>query len=276
MGEIALGAPTRGKTITMMKKSLAFAATLAALAWSDQAFAQEKEDSLIPGGFSGSVGLFSDYRFRGISQTDKDASLQGSLEYAVDSGILGITPYAGFWGSNVDFNDGDEAHVEVDFLFGLRGPIGDTGLSYDIGGIYYAYPGADKVGGDHLNYDYWEAAFGLGFEPLDMVAFNAGYYYSPDFFGSTGKAHYFTGGVTVTPPIEIHKDIGFSVFGNVGRQLVEDTKDYTDWNLGVGMSYKALEFTVSYVDTDLTQADLGGTALASSGLVFGLNASFEF
>lgn len=266
----------QGKKTTMALRTTgsALAVALFAAAVSGPALADEDEDSLIPGTFAGSVALTSDYRFRGISQTDKNAALQGSLEYSIDSGLYGITPYVGFWGSNVDFNDDDEATLEIDVLFGLRGEIGDTGLSYNLGGIYYAYPGADKSNGNHLNYDYWEVTGGLGYSPIDMITLNANYFYSPDFFGATGKAHYVQGVVTVTPPIEIHKDVGFNLFGSVGFQNVEDTKDYVDWSLGAAVTYKFLKFSVAYVDTNLTQADLAGNSLADAALVATLSASF--
>lgn len=237
------------------------------------ALADQHKD-LLPGEITGSVALTSDYRFRGISQTDKTPAIQGGLEYSVDTGFQGTSVYAGFWGSNVDFNDGDEAQVEIDWMFGLRGDIGDTGLSWDLGGVYYWYPGAAKAGGEHLNYDLWEVVLQLGYEASDIVSLSAAYYYSPDFFGGTGRSHYITGGVEVTPPIKLHDDLGLSLFANLGFQNVEDTKDYVDWNLGVALSYKMLTFSLAYVDTNLTQADLGGTKLSDAAVVFTVSAEF--
>jgi uncharacterized protein (TIGR02001 family) len=257
----------------MKKTRTLLAAPVLLATLSGPAFADQHEEDTLPGTFSGSVGLFNDYRFRGISQTDEKPALQGSLEYSIDSGLYGLTPYVGFWGSNVDFADGDEATLEVDVLFGLRGAIGDTGVSYDIGGIYYAYPDANKADGEHLNYDYWEAAFLLGYEPTDIIGLSGGYFYSPDFFGGTDDAHYFTAGVSLAPPIEIHDEIGLSVFANIGHQMIEEGKDYTDWNIGFGVSYKMVEFTLSYVDTDLSQSDLG-SSIGDAGVVFGVSASF--
>jgi len=261
----------------MLDKKLLLAASLglATVAFTAApVFAEEQEDEdLIPGEITGSVALTSDYSFRGISQTDKGPALQGSLEYAIDTGIAGTTAYAGFWGSNVDFNDGDEANLEIDVLFGLRGSIGDTGLGWNLGGAYYSYPGANKANGEHLNYDYWEIVTGLTYEVNDIVALSGSYFYAPDFFGATGKAHYFNGGVTVTPPIDI-KPFGLSFYGNVGRQLIEDAQDYTDWTIGAALSYKFLKFTLAYVDTDITQADLGGNRLANGRVIATLSATF--
>ena len=46
--------------------------------------------------FLGNVGLTSDYRFRGISQTMNSQALQGGIDYADKSGF-----YAGNWNSTV-------------------------------------------------------------------------------------------------------------------------------------------------------------------------------
>ncbi|CAN5770371.1 hypothetical protein BH11PSE6_BH11PSE6_09190 [soil metagenome] len=45
---------------------------------------------------SGSVGLVTDYRFRGVSQSDKEMAVQGGITVAHESGF-----YAGVWGSNL-------------------------------------------------------------------------------------------------------------------------------------------------------------------------------
>src|SRR5688572_2132676 len=60
---------------------------------------------------SGSVALVSDYVFRGISQTDGGAAIQGSLDWSND------TFYAGVWGSNVNYgasNPTELASMELD------------------------------------------------------------------------------------------------------------------------------------------------------------------
>jgi len=89
------------------------------------------------------VGAVSNYYFRGISQTGDSAAIQGGFDYGHDSGF-----YAGVWGSNVDF--GGKESTEIDLYSGFGNDIGDTGIGYDVGAIYYAYPGAggDNQGGD--------------------------------------------------------------------------------------------------------------------------------
>lgn len=49
------------------------------------------------------AGLFSDYRSRGISQTQGDPAVQGSATLTHSSGL-----YVGAWSSNVDFGNGSK------------------------------------------------------------------------------------------------------------------------------------------------------------------------
>src|SRR5215218_7692892 len=47
---------------------------------------------------TGNVGLFSQYIFRGLTQTDREPALQGGFDYAHSSGF-----YAGTWASNISW-----------------------------------------------------------------------------------------------------------------------------------------------------------------------------
>ena len=60
------------------------AAVLAVLAL--PAAAQEEEPPK-PVTVSGSVALVSDYRFRGVSQTDKEMAVQGGITVSHESGV---------------------------------------------------------------------------------------------------------------------------------------------------------------------------------------------
>ena len=61
------------------------------------------------GTFSGNVAATSDYIFRGYSQSDKKPAVQPALNWDSGAGV-----HLNFWGSNIDFNDGGDASVEVD------------------------------------------------------------------------------------------------------------------------------------------------------------------
>jgi len=57
----------------------------------------------------------TDYRFRGVSQSDNDPALQGSVQYDFAEGF-----FANVWASTIDFSPfGDpDASVEVDLTAG--------------------------------------------------------------------------------------------------------------------------------------------------------------
>lgn len=98
-----------------------------------------------PHTLTGNVGLYSQYIFRGLTQTNKEPALQGGFDYSHSSGF-----YAGTWMSNVswlrDFGTYTAGgSLEMDFYGGFKGTItGDLG--YDVGILQYYYPGDVAVG----------------------------------------------------------------------------------------------------------------------------------
>ena len=134
-----------------MRKSLITIAVLGALAAPSFVFAAEKETK---SDFttSGSVGLFSQYIFRGLTQTDRDPALQGNFDINHTSGL-----YLGMWGSNVSWlrdryvSESETAtfyksggNLELDIYGGYKSEIGKTGLGIDLGALQYYYPGQER------------------------------------------------------------------------------------------------------------------------------------
>jgi uncharacterized protein (TIGR02001 family) len=124
----------------MNLKSKIALATLTFIA-SSAAFAQAKapEPDYT---FAFNVGAVSDYRFRGITQTNYGAAVQGGVDFTHKSGI-----YLGAWASNVNWvkqvNGATKGDYELDLYGGYRGEI-KPGLTYDVGYIAYTYPGNDS------------------------------------------------------------------------------------------------------------------------------------
>lgn len=102
------------------------------------AFAQEQSAASSEHTVTANAGLYSQYIFRGISQTDKNPALQGGVDYAHSSGI-----YLGVWGSNIswisDATPAASSSLELDFYGGYKKAVGD--FSYDVGFLRYQYPG---------------------------------------------------------------------------------------------------------------------------------------
>lgn len=189
-------------------------------------------------GVSGNLSFTTDYVFRGVSQTDESAAIQGGFDYVHETGL-----HAGVWGSNVNLETPNDGSLELDLYAGFANEIG--AFSYDVGGIYYAYPGA----ANDLDFDFWEAYVSAGYD-FETFAVSASLNYSPEFFGDTGDAVYYAAGVDVPLP----HDFGLSA--HIGHQDIDDSEDYTDWSVGVSKTWLEFDWGVTYTDTDLENADI--------------------
>ncbi|MGH1352654.1 MAG: TorF family putative porin [Methyloligellaceae bacterium] len=79
----------------------------------------------------GNLALTTDYVSRGYSQTQEDPAFQVGMDV-----VCGVF-YAGFWGTNIDYNT--SADFEVDLYFGMEREY--RGTTYGLAFIYYAHDG---------------------------------------------------------------------------------------------------------------------------------------
>lgn len=180
----------------------------------------------------------TDYIFRGISQTNHKAAVQGTVELDYTAAPW-LTLYVGLWGSNVSFAD-----AEFDFSGGAR--FSYNIFSLDVGYLYYEYP----AGGD-ISYGEFYAKPAV--QITDWLSVG-GMVMGGDNFGNAGyNAWYYEGNATITLPQFLPAGIGASISGAVGRQTFDSglgLTDYTTWNAGVAFSYKAIALDLRYYDTD--------------------------
>jgi uncharacterized protein (TIGR02001 family) len=97
-----------------------------------------------PYALTGNFGLFSEYRYRGISQTNSHPAVQGGLDYTHKSG-----GYVGIWASNVSWlSDGGggkvSSSIEIDIYGGYKFRFDP--IDYDVGLLQYWYPGSYPAG----------------------------------------------------------------------------------------------------------------------------------
>jgi uncharacterized protein (TIGR02001 family) len=189
---------------------------------------------------SANVMLTTDYTWRGVSQTNEDAAIQGGFDYAHESGF-----YIGTWASNVNFGGGlDGGSTEIDVYGGYGGDINDN-LSYDVGFIYYGYQSDTDL-------DFLEVQGALTFYGVTV-----GLNYS-DEFGDDGPSNLYA-----------HAEYSYSFTDNLSLDLHggytdtdeddfwEDGEDsYGDWSIGLGTSYFGLDFSLAYVGTTLDDLDI--------------------
>ncbi len=218
------------------------------------------EDS--PHEFSANVALSTDYLFRGISQTDGNPAISGGFDYSYNP----IGFYAGIWGSNVDFSSfGDDDNIEIDYYGGFSGDLAATGIGWDVGGLFYDYPGDDGDDEYFEAYGSLEYTFeGVSFEP------SVGIYiaYSPDFFAETGDAIY------VNPSLDLSLPMGFGLSFGYGYQDVDDLGDYSHFSVSLSREVGIFEFDLNY-DTKHDEDDFcGGADVCDDTLVFTISSSF--
>jgi uncharacterized protein (TIGR02001 family) len=152
-------------------KKLLIATGLVACTFSSLSMAQAKPEPDYT--FTGNAGLFSDYRFRGFTQTDYKPAFQGGFDFAHKSGF-----YLGNWNSNVEQSLYTGANIEMDFYGGYKGTAGPLG--YDVGALYYYYPGSGR--GGTVKIKNGELYGGLSYGP-----FSAKYYHAVTRFFSLGE-----------------------------------------------------------------------------------------
>ena len=234
------------------------------------------------------IGAVSDYRFRGITQTNYGPAVQGGVDFAHKSGF-----YLGAWASNVNwvkqFNGAGKGDYEVDLYGGYKGEI-KAGLSYDVGFITYQYPGNDS--GDVGTQGAGAYSNASTKEFYGAITYNvATLKYSQsmgDFLGNLNS----NGSRYLDLSATFDLGSGYSLTPHVGRQTVPNqsagTKtgnaaDYTDYALTLGKDLgNGLAVSVAYYATDASQdfynnqgAPAGdGKFIAKSGAAVGVKYSF--
>ena len=220
--------------------------------------------------FSANVGLYSDYIFRGYTQTENNPALQGGFDVEHASGL-----YAGVWASNVDWTTNTGAmsqnSLEVDLYAGFAGTFGDTGIGYDVGVLQFLYPGKDEPGAD-LEADATELYFGVS-KDFGFASAGVTYYHviSTDawaFADAEGSEYW-------SLDIDVHVGDALTASFHVGDQSFDGTGnspyDYTDWKVNVEYAINdTYALGAFYTDTDMAKSAWGTT---NQGTFMGDNAA---
>jgi uncharacterized protein (TIGR02001 family) len=260
----------------MFKKTVLAGLTAAALG---SGLAQAAEPAS-PHTITGNVGIFSQYIFRGLTQTDTSPALQGGLDYAHSGGF-----YAGTWGSNISwirdygFYQGG-ASLELDIYGGYKGTIGKSDFGYDVGLLYYWYPG-EKVPGA-TKADTLEVYGALSWKWLSA---KLSYVISDEAFGVANADGTYYLDLTATYPIPNSKltligHYGIQKFkGSTGTFDNDANASYEDWKIGLNYSLPK-DFTVGvfYTDTsmDATQTAFYTTPTKPGGRELGKGTATIF
>ena len=239
-----------------------------ALALASIAPAAQADDEGAWGPVTAGVSLTSDYRFRGISQSDRDAAIQGWVQYTHGSGF-----YGNIWASTIDFNDEltYDSSVEIDLTAGYNYALSEqTGLG--IKAVYYWYADADTPA-NAPDYDYFEI-IGSASHDFGMASVSGEIAWSPDYFQETGDAVALTGGVSV-PLMDSFAffDGGLKASAQVGYQWLDQGTDYFHYNIGATATMGIFDVDLRWVDTELNKAECFGTDNCDGGVVLSLTAN---
>lgn len=236
-----------------MLKLAGISVAISAMASSAPAFAQdEAAEAAGPITVSGGAALVSDYRFRGVSLSDKGFAIQPYLTVKHESGL-----YVGAWGSNLADNAGDD--LELDLYAGFSG--GDK-LTYDIGATYYVIPGVSSV-----NYVEFTGKLGSTFG-LATVGVQVSYVPSQDNTGNDDNL-YFGSNATIAVP-----NSPISIVGTLGMEdgAFTSGSNKLDWSLGLNAAVSGFTLGASYVDTN--RRSIFAPKDSSAGLIFTVSYGF--
>ena len=223
---------------------------------------------------SANVGVVTDYRFRGLTQTSYNPALQGGVDFSHKSGL-----YVGVWGSNVqwikDYVGATKGELEVDIYGGYKGSI-TKDLSFDVGAIAYQYPDntTGKVTG-YKNADTTEVYVALTYSVV-----TAKYSYSTDNFIANSNS---TGARYLEVAATFDLGSGYSLTPHAGYQTVPNqspTADYSDYALTLGKDFgngwSASAAAVATVNADQTFyfGAPNGKLVSKNGMVLGVKYTF--
>ncbi len=258
-----------------MRKSLLSLAVLSTLAIPSLSFADTvapAAEPTSPHTFTYNVGLYSQYIFRGLTQTGEKPAIQGGVDYAHSSGF-----YAGAWASNIswleDNSTYDSSSLELDLYGGFANTIGDTGIGYNVGLLQYVYPGDKKSGSTPAGTTevYGSLSYSWISAKVSVIA-------SANGFGVSKADGTWYAELNANYPIA---DTGITANAHIGRQDYSGTGNeiynYTDWKLGATKAWSnGVNLGAYYTDTNAQASSytLAGENIADNQFVVFVQKTF--
>ena len=243
----------------MIKKYLVLGALVAPLTFFDKVNSFEFPDKPPVGELSANVSYYTNYIWRGEEQTG-GLAIQGGFDYSVNLIENYLDAYVGTWAANLNTNG---FGMELDYYGGFTGaiplPTIEDYFSYDIGMLYYDYPGASSQDSDGngpdggsgtqgLEFLEWYGSVGISNLPADL---SISYYfgYSPTGFNNNYDYTYHNISAEIPVP-----STPFTLYGGVGftdSDTASTTTGYgfTDYKVGTTTSIFGLDWGIEYTTT---------------------------
>ena len=209
------------------------------------------------------LGLASDYRYRGISQSRLRPAVSAGADYSHASGL-----YAGAWLSSIRWirDGGGDADAELDLYAGYKGSVGPVG--YDVGLLRYQYPRARLAVSPDTTELYGALTYGV---------FTAKYSHAvTNLFGFADSKG--SGYLDLSANVELGD--GWSLVPHVGRQWVRrnSASSYTDYAITLNKDFgHGLVASAAVVGTNADKAlyvTPSGRFTGRGALVLGLKYTF--
>ncbi len=258
---------------TLLISALALMGTVSSVAHAEEAAAAAEAAAPVDT-LAFNVGVVSEYRYRGISQSRFDPALQGGVDFTSKDGW-----YVGTWLSSIDWiKDSSTSTIKVkgpvewDLYGGYRGEIA-TDLTYDVGYLRYEYAGNTlaKLGTSaNANTDEIYGA-------LTYKLFTAKYSYSLDNLFGFEKSQ---GSGYLDLSVNLDLGDGYSLVPHVGHQSVakNGSESYTDYSLTLGKDFgNGFSVSAAAIGTDAktgAYVSPNGKNLGKSSLVVGVKYTF--
>lgn len=214
---------------------------------------------------TGTVTVVSDYDFRGVSLSAKDPALQGSIDWASESGF-----YAGAWASNIDYGDDVDGDIELDLYGGFAGETA-AGLGWDVGLVWYTYPGSSEEDADIKSYP--ELYGGLTYSFFEVKQ-----WYTNDYSGTDEDAFYTEGNANFELPYDftLALHLGYNYGDAFDAPAGEDDFDYLDYSVGVGYTLGHFDLGLKYVDNDMDDQNEDDVFNSEGRAIFTVSTTFPW
>ena len=189
-----------------------------------------------PHTFSYNIGLVSDYRYRGISQSRLKPAISAGADYSHSSGF-----YLGAWASSIKWirDGGGKGDLELDLFGGYKFEVAKD-LTLDVGFLAYVYPSNGLAVNANTQEIYLAGTYGPITAKYSLSTSNL------FGFADSKRSGYFD----VTGTFDLGG--GWGAVGHIGHQSVRKNKDfsYIDYKLGVTKDIDGWILGASVIGTD--------------------------
>jgi len=212
--------------------------------------------------------LVSDYRASGLSQTQNDPAAQFDLMLSHASGL-----YAGIWTSTVDYGLGIDTRQEIDYYAGYYWQINDN-ISLDSWATRYEYPKTSAFNSSDVQTELDVYGFLLSAKYANSM-------HDAELDEEEDFSSWYAGYRTLLPldigfeakyeTVDYKDDVFFTANGN-------SRADYNDWQITLSKQLWHLDWSLSYIDTDLSDSEcesfMGYRDVCDATVVAGVSTTF--